>query len=115
MTIRAGNLRHYVNVMQPTDAEGTRGEREGMDKTVRQGVPCSIETLSGAEGERARGTYGDVTYKVTMRADRLRPITAAMYLTGGTLGNRKLYIAFKNDIDQMGYQLELLCGELVSG
>ena len=115
MTIRAGNLRHYVNVMQPTDAEGTRGEREGIDKTVRQGVPCSIETLSGVEGERARGTYGDVTYKVTMRADRLRPVTNAMYLTGATLGKRKLHIAFVNDVDQMGFELQLLCGELVDG
>lgn len=107
-------FRHYVNVMKPTDAEGSRGERQGQDSIVRQGVPCSIETLSGAEGERARGTYGDVTYKVTMYADRLRPITSAMYLSGGTLGKRQLHIAFVNDRDQVGFVLELLCGELTT-
>lgn len=114
MTIQAGKLRHYVNVMQPTDAEGTRGEREGQDKTVRQGVPCSIETLSGRELELARSTYPDATYKVVMRADPLRQVTSVMYLTGGTLGKRRLYIAFPNNIDQKNFELHLLCSEDLS-
>ena len=109
-----GGQSHYVDVYEPTEAEGSRGERQGSDRLVRQGVPCSAIAVAGSEGEQARGTYGDMNFKVTMQADRLRPITNGMYLTGGTLGARQWHIAFVNDIEQKGFSLELLCGELLT-
>lgn len=112
--LAAGALRHYVNVMKPTAAIGSRGELEGQDTTVRQGVPCSIETLSGREAEVARSTYPDATYRVRLYADPQKPVTAEMYLTGGTLGKRRLHIGFINDVDQVGFVNELLCGEDLS-
>jgi hypothetical protein len=113
---RAGELKHYVNVMRPTEAYGSVGELQGQDQTILQGVPCSIETLSGREAEIARSVYADVTYKVEMYADPRKPVTAEMYLTGGTLGKRKLHIGFVNDSNNMGTgSLELLCSEASEG
>lgn len=113
--LAAGELRHYVDVMKPTAAIGSRGELEGQASLVRQGVACSIETLSGREAEIARSTYPDATYRVRLYADPSKPVSEEMYLTGGTLGKRKLQIGFKNDIDQVGFVNELLCGEDLSG
>ena len=109
------NMRHVVNVMRPTLAVGSRGEAEGQDQQVLKEVPCSIETLSGREAELARSVYPDATYKVEMYADPRNPVTAVMYLTGGTLGTRRLNVGFVNDRDLKGVQYELLCGEDLSG
>lgn len=110
------NMRHVVNVMRPTQALGTRGEGEGKDQQVLKDVPCSIETLSGREAELARSVYPDATYKVEMYADPSNPVTAVMYLTGGTIGTRRLHIGFVNDSNNMGTaSLTLLCGEDLSG
>lgn len=109
-------MRHVVNVMRPTEATGTVGELQGQDATVIALVPCSIESLSGREAEIARSVYADVTLKVEMYADPRKPVTANDYLTGGTIGTRKLYIGFVKDSNNMGTgTLELLCSESLNG
>lgn len=102
--------------MRPTEATGTVGELQGQDATVIALVPCSIETLSGREAEIARSVYADVTYKVEMYSDPRKPVTPNMYLTGGTLGPRRLHIGFVKDSNNMGTgSLELLCAEAMEG
>ncbi len=115
------NMRHVVDVMRPTGAEGTRGERQGQDIRVRSGVSCSIETVSGGETEQARSTYPAATYKVTMYADHLKPVTPPMYLAGGTLGMipgtnepRWLNVLFVGDPQGNGRIHELICEEDLS-
>jgi hypothetical protein len=49
-----------------------------------------------------------------MRADPLRQVTSVMYLSGATLGKRRLYIAFVNNVDQKNHELQLLCSEDLS-
>ncbi len=66
--MRAGKLRHRVNVLLPSTTAGSRGSnRSGNPTTVLTNVPCAIETLSGVELELARQTFARATSKVTMR------------------------------------------------
>lgn len=112
--------RHVVNVMRPTQAQGSVGEALGQDATVRRLVPCSIETLAGKEAEQVHSTWPSVTKKVEMYADPARQVTPVMYLTGGSLGNRLmsdgstqprvLSIVFIDE-DEIGLKVTLFCEE----
>jgi hypothetical protein len=104
-------MRHLVNVMRPTGAEGDLGERRGQPICVRREVPCSIETLTGREIDQARTILSDAIYKVEFYADPSKVVTQNDFLTGGTLGKRELHIGYVNDVNMQGLKLELLCGE----
>lgn len=111
MALQAGKLREIVDVMQPADAIGSRGQQIGHDTVYIPQVPCSIETLNGSESDAARQVYAEVTHRVRMYGDPSKPLTHAMYLK--TWSGRKLNIGFINDVQQNGVELELLCGEVV--
>lgn len=104
-------MRHMVTVMRPTQAQGTRGEPQGKDAVIVKDVPCSIETLSGREGELARQIFAAATYRVQMYGDPSKPIENTDYLQ---FGSRRLNIGFINDRQQNGIELELLCEEALS-
>ncbi len=106
--LRAGRLRHYVNVMTPATGTGTRGQRSGSDVQLLGSVPAEVVTLSGRELESARQKYAEASIRVRLYADPSNPITTDNYLQ---FGARRLQIGYVNDVDQVGVELELLCSE----
>ncbi len=109
------SMRHVVNVMRPTDAEGTRGQSQGTPEQILKQWPCSIETMSGREIEQARTVFAEATHKVEGYGNPGNRFKERDYLTGGSIGERKLAIGFINDKQQNGVELSLLCGERTGG
>ena len=109
------NMRHIVDVMRPTEALDGYGQTQGNPQIVMRQWPCSIETLSGREVEQARTVFAEATHKVEGYGDPARPFKERDYLTGGSIGSRVLGIGFKNDKQQNGIHLSLLCGERTGG
>ena len=107
--MRAGRLRHRVAIKLPSDTKGTRGQRTGDPTTVVLSVPCSVETLAGRELELARQVVSNATLKVKMRYPGFA-ITTRHFLLFGT---RTLNIGHINDVDQIGREFILTCGEEV--
>lgn len=114
-TLKAGDLDQLVTVMRPAEAQGTRGQPQGQPTTIIQQWPCSIETVSGNKAVQARTVFAEATHKVGGYGNPQKRVKERDYLTGGSLGDRKLYIGFINDIHQNGVELELLCSERTGG
>ncbi|HUQ68745.1 MAG TPA: head-tail adaptor protein [Planctomycetaceae bacterium] len=108
--IRAGTLRHVVNVMKPAENSNTRGQPTGEDEVYIKDVPCSIEPLGGRESEIARQVFESATAKVKFYGDPNRPISRSHYLQ---FGSRRLEIGDVKDVEQNGIVIELLVGEVV--
>lgn len=102
------NMRHRVNVMRPTKATGSLGERQGQDETVCENWPCSITTLSGKEQETARQNGADAQYSIEGYGDPKWKDLEKCYLQ---FGERRFHIAFVDDEQMNGVKLRLLCGE----
>jgi head-tail adaptor len=102
------NLRHRVDVMRPTKATGTLGQKQGQDETVCKAWPCSIKTLSGKEQETARQTGADAQFEIEGYGDPKWTDLEQCYLQ---FGERRLNIEFVDDEQQNGIKLRLLCGE----
>lgn len=113
---------HVVNVMRPTEAQGTRGQTQGKPLVVYLNCPCTIETLSGREVVQARTVFAEAIHRVELTADPSKPIFERDYLEligsesmTATGQPRRLSIGFKNDKQQNGVMLSLLCGERTGG
>ena len=106
------NYRHLVNVMRPTDTEGTRGQSRGEPQTIYKNWPCSIATLNGREVEQARSVFAEATHKVEGYGNPAKRLAERDYLQ---FGERTLHIGFINDKQQNGLMLSLLCGERTGG
>lgn len=104
-------LRHVVNVMRPAENQGTRGEIEGKDKLIRRDVPCSIDTLTVREVQHVQSMWPEATYRIEMYADPSRQVTPGDYLTGQSLGERKLYVVGVVDVETLGVVARLFCSE----
>jgi hypothetical protein len=107
----AGRFRHVTDIYKPSLSTDSFGANDGAPIAVRSSVPCSIDTLNGREAELARSVFVDASHKVELYADPIRPIDESCYLTGGTLGKRRLNIGFVNDPQMTGLKLILTCGE----
>lgn len=108
-------MRHVANIMRPTDAEGTRGEREGQDAVVIREWPFSYKQGGAGMAELVNTSVGYAIGACEGYSDPSRPIAAGMYLTEGTLGNRKLYITNVEDKDAMGRKWIVTYREKTSG
>lgn len=106
------NMRHVVNVMRPTESLEGHGAIEGKPTIYIPKVPCSIETLSGQELERARQLVSTATHKVEMYGDPKKPLKRTDFLD---FEGRTLEIGQILDKNQNGVELELICGEEVHG
>jgi head-tail adaptor len=106
--MRAGELRHRVDVLRPPTSLDDRGQPRGQEEVVLRQVPCGIETLNGREAEQARTNYAEATHRVRMYGDPSKPIKTKDYLQFGT---RRLEIGFIDDELQNGIKLTLICGE----
>jgi len=107
----AGRYRHIADIYRPATSTDSFGANDGAPQKVRSCVPCSIDTLNGREAELARSVFVDASHKVELYNDPVRPIDEQCYLTGGTLGTRRLNIGFVNDPAMTGLRLLLTCGE----
>ena len=111
MAMRAGRLRHRVDVLTFTGAQNTYGEVDKGDIVnwypPTDTVWASIEPMSGTEGIEGGATEGSVTHKVTMRK---RTLNTAQRLRFGT---RIFEIVSVLDKDERGIQLEAMCRETV--
>lgn len=107
----AGRFRHIADIYRAASSTDSFGANDGAPQKVRSCVPCSIDTLNGREAELARSVFVDASHKVELYADPVRPIDESCYLTGGTLGKRRLNIGFVNDPQMIGLKLLLTCGE----
>lgn len=109
MAKRKPPKRHYVTILKPSAARGTKGQKTGSDTIVLEEVPCSIETLAGRELDQARTTVADATHRVTMWANPQTPIASEYYLV--MEDGRRLEIGHYDDVDQLGVEWLLLCRE----
>jgi hypothetical protein len=101
--------RHIVTVKRPPSGNhGARGQKQGEDETIYANWPCSIVTLSGSEAELARQTFPSASLTVNGYTDPKKPIKPTDYLL---LGSRRINVGFVNNIDQLGLEAELICGE----
>jgi hypothetical protein len=103
------DLRHRCDVMEPPRPTDENGHAVGSPTTILANVPCSIEQLSGREGDVAHQTRGFAVTRVKFYGDPRKPIKSHYYLQ---VGERKLEIADVNDVQQNGREYELLCGEM---
>lgn len=108
-------MRHVANIMRPTDAEGTRGEREGQDEVVIREWPFSYKQLRGDTAEQVHSVYGMAAGQLEGYADPSRQVTPGMYLAGGTLGGRRLDIAAVEDKGGMGRKWVITYSEAIGG
>ncbi len=108
--------------MRGPTALGSEGQAQGSPTKVSGGVWIDLEQLTGTAVERARALWPEATYKITMYADPLNPVTPLMYFTGGSLGKkkradggteeRKIVIGAVIDKGQMGVgRIDLLAAE----
>jgi hypothetical protein len=112
-TLRAGDLDQLVMVMGPTEATDTVGALQGMPATIYERFACSIKPLSGQESEAVRQVAAARTFEVEGYTDPKKPMKETYWLTKGSLGERKLNIAFVDDQMQNGTVVRLVCGENV--
>jgi len=103
------SLRHVVNVMRPPPPGGESGQAIP-DTTVRNQVPCSIETLTGREAERMQQMYAGANVKVGMWGDPNKPVKAVDYCTDQTGKRLNIMGIIDNSRSQLG-KIELICGE----
>ena len=103
--MKAGKLRHFVNVQQYTQTgTGTRGEKIGSWATLYAAVPASIETLQGREAEIARQVVATADTKIGFR---YQPnITTKMRIVHGS---NSYNIEAINNPEQRNLELILTC------
>ena len=109
--LRAGELDQIVTVFGPTEAIDTVGAARGQPTVIHEKWPCSIKPLSGQESEAVRQVGESRTFEVEGYADPRKPFNATYWLSKGSLGERKLNIAFVDDQMQNGTVVRLVCGE----
>ena len=101
-------MRHTVTIMLPSTTLDSRGQHTGSASTVASSVRCSIEPLSGNDLDIARKVYANASMRVRMYVDSSYTITTKHYFV---FGSRNLEIGYKNDFQETGFGLELICGE----
>lgn len=105
--MRAGTLRHVVEVQTKTITQNTIGE--GIETWATSYTRrCSVEQLSGNEAMVAAQVTAGATHKVTMRHDK--GLTTANRLK---FKGRYFDINAINNVDEMNHEMILICKESV--
>lgn len=92
-----------ADIMLPASSQGSRGEREGQDEIFIKDWPFSFVALTG--GGLADDVHANIGHKIGQlegNADPKRLVTPNMYLTGGSLGARRLGILLVEDKKELG-------------
>lgn len=107
--MKAGSLRHVIDIQQRTltaDAYGGREREWDEDEPFAKEIYASVEPLSGSEQWRADQVQASVTHKVTIRY--LAGVTSKMRIK---FGERYLKIASVKNLDERNRTLEVMCTE----
>jgi SPP1 family predicted phage head-tail adaptor len=65
--MRAGRLRHRIDVFAPAGSQDSYGEPSAAESPVAASVPARVEVLSGSELFEAQQIHSATTHRVTMR------------------------------------------------
>lgn len=118
--LNRANMRHYVDILDPTSSTGSRGEAIPGTRVLMSEVPCSITPLSGREGEIARQIVAQATHTVELRGpiaglstkSSLREIGNMRQAATGPVA-RIMHIGNIDDPLRTGHELTLLVTEEV--
>ena len=107
--LRAGELKHAVDVMRPaTGPKSSRGLPHGNATTVIKNWPCKITPTGGSESDSAGGPASDRTYEVEGYTDPKNPIRSTDFLV---YCGRRFDIAGVFYPEMNGQIVSLTCGE----
>lgn len=108
--IRAGELRHRINILRPNSTQDTFGGTQiGDDSIFSADVPAKIETLTGRELLQAQQKVSEVTHRITIR---WQPGIVAL-MNVGWFDERDRFFQIQDIFNPDGQhkKLELLCIE----
>lgn len=104
--IRAGELRHRIQLVKPTLVQDASGGIEEDQASVTATVWASVEALTGRELYAAQQKVSEVTHKITIRY--MSGITAKLNVR---FDNREFQIEAVQNPDERRKMLLLLCIE----
>lgn len=110
IAIKAGDLKHKVNIEINTPSTGDRGQPVADWTTLYAGVPAKIDDLVGKKLEIARQMVATATHQLTLR-----------YLPGIGVDNRINFggrifnIGYIQNIQEQNFQLVITATEQQSG
>lgn len=105
---KAGRMRHVVNVMRPPPQQGDSPQKT--PEVFRNGVPCSIDPMSGREIERMNQMGAIASHKVVMYGDPKKQIKRVDWLIDET--GKRLNIVDKADPSRCDIgEITLFCME----
>lgn len=103
-----------ADIRCPPDSKGDDGQPRGVGGIVLREVPLlDFKTIGSSEPDYAGQQQAISLHSFRIYADPNKPIRHVDYLTGGTLGSRRLNIREIDDVKQNGTLLALICGEEV--
>ena len=106
------DMRHIVNIVQPSTAVDARGQRTGSDTAILSDIPCEIKPLGGRELEVAHQLYPSATAKINLYSDPSITLKTSMVVVEqGT--NKRFGIGYIKDQLRNGFEVELLCSEAI--
>jgi SPP1 family predicted phage head-tail adaptor len=110
--IRAGQLRHVVQIMQPTLAQDASGNIKPGEETPVATVRAAVESLTGRELYSAQQKVSEVTHKITMRYQAgIKAQQNAWFNDPGTGMPRQFQIQSVENPNEQRHVLYLLCIE----
>jgi SPP1 family predicted phage head-tail adaptor len=105
-SIRAGELRHRIQIVKPSLAQDTAGGWQIDKNNLFATVWASVEALTGRELYSAQQKVSEVTHKITIRW--LAGVKSKMNIW---FDNRQFQIENVQNPDERHKKLELLCIE----
>lgn len=105
--MRAGRLRHRVNIQQPTETRDAYGELQSSWASLDTNVPCEIRGLRTREFIEAAGTESDVTHEIRLRFRTDLTPKMRLVATGGCASGEVYELL--GVMDPEGRRRELVC------
>lgn len=102
--MRAGRLRHKVDIQQPIEVQNAYGEAEVTWQDVVSGVWAGIEPLRGREFWAAKQFNSEIEARVIMRYRS--DVTTKMRIKHG---DNEYYIASMINPNERNQELQLMC------
>lgn len=110
--IKAGELRHWIQIMQLTNRQDANGNMIAGQNDLFAEVWSSIEALAGRELYAAQQKVSQVTHRITIRYMRgLKSQMNVWFNDPGEGTPRQFQIQAIENPDEQPHKLELLCIE----